>query len=202
VIDLPPTLKQLINALRHLPGIGTKSAERIALALLQTQQPWPETLAESLKSARQKIKPCAQCGFFTEEHDLCEICRDPQRDASVLCLVETAHDILPIERANIYRGLYHCLGGKLSPIEGKGPETLHLKTLFERLDKSPPQEIILALGTDVEGEMTTLYLLEQLRDKSITITQPAHGIPLGSSLDLADSLTLKRALQDRKKVNP
>ncbi|MBX7158294.1 MAG: recombination mediator RecR [Verrucomicrobiae bacterium] len=201
-MDLPPTLKQLIHALRHLPGIGTKSAERMALTLLQTSQTWPETLAENLISARQKIKPCKQCGFFSEEHDLCEICRDPQRDTTLLCIVETPHDILPIERSNIYRGLYHCLGGKLSPIEGRGPETLHFDTLFQRLKKTSPQEIILALGTDVEGEMTALYLLEQLRDHSITITQPAHGLPLGSSLDLADSLTLKRALQDRKKVNP
>lgn len=200
MIDLPPTLKQLIGALRHLPGIGTKSAERIALTVLKTKETWPEILIQSLQNARQNIKLCVQCGFFTEEHELCEICRSPNRDTSLLCLVETPNDILPLERAGVYRGLYHCLGGKLSPLEGVGPENLNLTSLYQRLKTQPPQEIILALGTDVEGETTTLYLIEQLRDKSINLTQPAHGLPLGSSLDLTDSLTLKRALQDRRTI--
>lgn len=200
MIELPPTLKQLISALRHLPGIGTKSAERMALTFLKTKESWPETLIQSLQTARQKIKNCVQCGFYAEENNLCEICRSPSRDASLLCIVETPNDILPLERAGIYRGLYHCLGGKLSPLEGVGPENLNLASLFQRIEKQPPREIILALGTDVEGETTTLYLMEQLRGKSITLTQPAHGLPLGSSLDLTDSLTLKRALQDRKQL--
>ena len=200
MIDLPPTLKQLIGALRHIPGIGTKSAERIALTILKTKEIWPEILIQSLQNARQKIKLCVQCGFFAEEHELCEICRNSSRDTSLLCLVETPNDVLPLERAGVYRGLYHCLGGKLSPLEGIGPENLNLTSLYRRLETQPPKEIILALGTDVEGETTTLYLIEQLRNKSISLTQPAHGLPLGSSLDLTDSLTLKRALQDRRKI--
>ncbi|HPA16571.1 MAG TPA: recombination mediator RecR [Verrucomicrobiae bacterium] len=198
--DLPPSVRRLADGLRRLPGIGARNAQRIAIAVLRAREAWPEELADAIRAARANVRPCCRCGFFSEGDAPCEICRDPKRDATIICVVETANDVLPIERAGVFRGLYHCLGGKLSPIENVGPGDLAIGALLRRVREEKPIEVVLALGTDVEGETTSLYIAQQLRDAPARITRPALGLPVGGSLDVADVLTLGRALQHRQDV--
>jgi len=198
--DLPPSVRRLAEALRRLPGIGGRNAQRIAIAILRARTPWPEELAGAISAARDIVRPCPRCGFFTEGDSPCEICRDPKRDPAVICVVETAGDVLPIERAGVFRGLYHCLGGKLSPIENVGPGDLSIEALLRRVREERPTEVVLALGTDVEGETTGLYIAQQLREAAVRVTRPALGLPVGGSLDVADVQTLGRAIQHRRDV--
>lgn len=198
--DLPPSVRRLAEALRRLPGIGARNAQRIAIAILRARQAWPEELADSIRAARENVRACPRCGFFTEREAECEICRDPKRDAAIICVVEAASDVLPIERAGVFRGLYHCLGGKLSPIDNVGPDDLSIGALLKRVHDEKPAEIVLALGTDVEGETTSLYIAQQLRDATVRVTRPAMGLPVGGSLDVADIQTLGRAIQHRQDV--
>jgi recombination protein RecR len=196
--DLPPSVRRLAEGLRRLPGIGARNAQRMAIAVLRAREGWPEELAEAIRAARENVRPCCRCGYFAEGDALCEICRDPKRDGSLLCVVETANDVLPIERAGVFRGLYHCLGGRLSPIHNMGPEDLAIGALLERARGGGVAEVVLALGTDVEGETTALYIAQQLRVLAVRVTRPALGLPMGGSLDVADALTLGRALQHRQ----
>jgi recombination protein RecR len=196
--DLPEPLLALIAGLRKLPGVGSRNAERMALAVLRAQDGWPERLADSILKARERIVPCPRCGFHAERDHLCSICSDPARDPSFLCVVETANDVLPIERSKAYQGLFHCLGGKLSPLDGIGPEHLTIAALIERVRKESPSEVILALSTDVEGETTALYLHEHLTSLGVRLSRPAQGLPMGGTLDVTDALTLGRALRDRR----
>jgi len=201
-VALPPALQRLCEALRKLPGVGPRNAERMALALVRSPSGWPESLADSLVAARRVVRPCVSCGFFTEGDSLCAVCRDTARDPAQICVVENATDVIPIERASVYHGLYHCLGGKISPLDGVGPENLNLPRLVERVSAAPGCEVILALGTDVEGETTALYLADLLRGKSRSITRPAQGLPFGGTLEVADALTLGRALTHRTALHP
>jgi recombination protein RecR len=169
--------------------------------VLRARESWPEELASAIRGARERVRPCTRCGFFAEEDPLCEICRDPKRNASILCVVETSNDILPIERAGVFRGLYHCLGGRLSPIDNVGPEDIAIAPLIERIRGEKPAEIVLALGTDVEGETTSLYIAQQLRGISVRVTRPALGLPMGGAIDVADALTLGRALEHRQALD-
>ncbi len=197
-VDYPEPFRQLARQLRLLPGIGPRSAERIALWLTAAKDAKPLELAESLREAAEHLKPCAQCGFFATE-DLCEICRDETRQPEI-CVVENATDILPIERTGFFRGRYHVLGGRLAPLDNVGPEDLRIAELLKRIAEDTPSEIILALSADVEGEATTNYVAEILSGLEVKLTRIAHGLPAGGGLEHADPLTLQRALAGRNSL--
>jgi recombination protein RecR len=190
----------LIGQLKRLPGIGPRSAERIAVWLLQSPKADPSALAAALQTARETIRPCPVCGFFATEAG-CGICDDPKRDEHMLCVIEQATDVLPLERSGSFRGRYHCLGGKLSPLDRVSPEDLRIPSLLRRIEAAPAQiEVVLALGSDVEGEATANYLADLLRGKNCRITRIAQGLPAGGGLEHADELTLIRAMQGRREM--
>jgi recombination protein RecR len=197
--EYPPQLKLLIAELKRLPGVGARSAERIALWMLQSPDSHPTTLARAIEAAQASVHPCAQCGFFTEA-DLCSLCSDPGRDAKILCVVEQPTDILPLERSGAFHGMYHTLGGRISPLDHIGPESLRISQLVERINTTQPAEVILALGADVEGEATAHYIADILQTLPVRISRLAQGIPAGSGLEYADELTLSRALSGRTQV--
>ncbi len=196
---LPDPLVSLIAALSRLPGIGPRSAERLGLHLVQTDPALVTQLARALVDARQRIRTCEECGALTETNP-CAVCTDSGRDAGLLCVVERATDILVLEKAGTFRGRYHVLGGRLSPVNGVGPEDLRLGELVRRLARGEVKELVLALGTDVEGDATAHYLAERFATASVRVTRLAAGLPAGSGLDFADELTLSRALEGRRPV--
>ena len=197
--SLPDPIAALIAALRQLPGIGPRSAERLALHLVQSDDAVVRRLAESIVQAKERIQLCPVCGALTEQ-SRCDLCADGRRDASLVCLVERPPDILSIEKSGTYRGKYHVLGGKISPIHGVEPEDLRIGVLEKRLEQEPIREIIIALGTDVEGDATSFYLAQRLARAGLKITRIAHGLPAGSGLEFADELTLSRALEGRREM--
>lgn len=178
-----------------MPGIGPRSAERMALWFLEDGER-ASALAEALHDARTQVCHCAGCGFFSMT-EICGICADDERE-NLLCVVERATDILPIERSGAFHGHYHALGGRLSPLEHVGPEDLRIGELMDRLDRHPFSEVILALNTDVEGEATANYLAEMLASRALRVTRLAQGMPAGGGLEHADELTLARALTGRR----
>ena len=196
--DYPEPFRRLVGELRRLPGVGPRSAERMALWLLEDSGR-PTLLRAALEGARDGVKRCRDCGFFSES-DLCGVCTDSEREP-ILCVVERATDILPIERSGAYRGHYHVLGGRLAPLEHVGPEDLRLGELTSRLAAREYREVILALSTDVEGEATANYLAELLAPRGVTVTRLAQGMPAGGGLDNADELTLSRALHGRRQAS-
>ena len=198
--SLPQPITALTAALVRLPGVGPRSAERIALHLVQADVPAVRLLAETMLRARDLIRLCSVCGGLTEA-DPCAICADARRDATLICVVERPTDILSLEKANFFRGLYHVLGGKLSPLNGVGPDDLRIGQLEARLAQGLVREVVLALPTDVEGDATSFYLAKQLTAKGVVITRIAHGLPAGSGLDFADELTLTRALEGRREMH-
>jgi len=196
--DYPEPVKILIGELKRLPGVGPRSAERMAVWLLQNPRADPPALAKSLVDAENAVKPCPVCGFFATDAG-CELCDDHRRDDRTLCVVEQATDVLPLERSGAFSGRYHCLGGKLSPLDRISPEDLNITPLLQRIDASAEEiEVILALGSDVEGEATANYLADLLRGKKCSITRIAQGLPAGGGLEHADELTLMRAMQGRR----
>ncbi|MDP3850017.1 MAG: recombination mediator RecR [Luteolibacter sp.] len=198
--DFPEAVRQLIAELKRLPGIGPRSAERIAVWLLQSPKADPAALATALLGAKESILPCPVCGFFATAAG-CGICDDPKRDDRMLCVVEQATDVLPLERSRSFRGRYHCLGGKLSPLDRVSPEDLRIPSLLRRVESASGEiEVILALGSDVEGEATANYLGDLLRGKNCRLTRIAQGLPAGGGLAHADELTLMRAMQGRRGV--
>ena len=198
-IEYPAAIRELIAQLRQMPGVGPRSAERIALWMVQARGKQPDDIAQAISVTRQSIRPCTQCGFFTME-EVCEICADPTRIVDQLCVVEQPTDILPLERTSAFRGRYHSLGGRISPLDHVGPEDLRIDQLLARARGGEFNEIILALAADVEGEATTNYLLELLKPLPIKITRIAHGLPAGGGLESADELTLYQALSDRRQI--
>ncbi len=198
-LDYPLPFLQLSRELRRLPGIGPRSAERIALWILSNKDARPAQLAEALTAAAGRIHPCKQCGFFATE-DLCEICLQPSRSGSEICVVEQATDILPLEKTGSFRGLYHALGGRMAPLDNIGPDQLRIAPLLQRIATEKPLEIILALSADVEGEATTNYLVDILGPTGVPVTRIAHGLPAGGGLEHADQITLQRALSGRRPV--
>ena len=194
-------MANLIAALGRLPGIGPRSAERLALFLVQSEPDAVRQLADALVAAREKVSLCERCGGLTEVQP-CAVCTDSRRDGSLLCVVERALDILSLEKSGTYRGRYHALGGRLSPLNGVGPDDLRIAALEARLQSEPVQEIILALGSDVEGDATAHYLVRRLAPMGRRITRLAQGLPAGSGLEFADELTLSRALEGRRSVSP
>ena len=198
--SLPDPIAALISALNKLPGIGPRSAERLALHLVQAEAGSVRLLAQSILTARERIQTCQICGALTEQQP-CSLCSDPRRDRSLVCLVEQPVDIISIEKSGSYHGKYHVLAGKISPLNGVEPEDLRIGQLEERLAKEPIREIIIALGTDVEGDATSFYLAKRLSSQGVKTSRIAHGLPAGSGLEFADELTLSRALEGRREIH-
>jgi len=196
---LPEPITSLIGALNRLPGIGPRSAERIALHIVQAESGVIKQLAETILQARERVSFCTTCGALTESSP-CSICSDPRRDSSLICLVERPVDIISIEKSGTFRGRYHVLGGKISPLNGVEPEDLRIAELEKRLTSEPIKEIVIALGTDVEGDATSFYLAKRLAGKNVKITRIAHGLPAGVGLEFADELTLSHALEGRREM--
>jgi len=197
--EYPPALRDLVAQLRQMPGIGPRSAERIALWMVQALGDQPEQIARAISETRKGVHPCKLCGYFTTS-ELCDICEDSSRAVEQLCVVEQPTDILPLEKTGAFRGRYHSLGGRISPLDHIGPEDLRIKELLERIDKEKFTEIIFALAADVEGEATTNYLVDLLRDKPVALTRIARGLSAGASLESADELTLQQAMSGRTKI--
>jgi recombination protein RecR len=197
--EYPGAIRELIVQLRQMPGVGPRSAERIALWIVQARQGPPEGIANAITQTRAAIHPCVQCGFFATA-DLCEICLDDSRAHDLLCVVEQPTDILPLEKTSAFRGRYHSLGGRISPLDRVAPEDLRIDALLGRVERETPNEIIFALAADVEGEATTNYLVDLLKKFPVTLTRIAHGLPAGGGLESADELTLSRALAGRTRL--
>jgi recombination protein RecR len=196
-VEYPAPIGELVAQLRRMPGIGPRSAERIALWMNQSKDARAGEIAAAIQAAAEGVQPCERCGFFATG-PVCEICADPARNTEMLCVVEQATDILPLERTGVYRGRYHALGGRIAPLDHVGPEQLRIAELLVRIDTERPAEIILALGADVEGEATANYLRDLLTGKPVTVTRIAQGLPAGGGLESADELTLSRALSGRR----
>lgn len=196
---LPEPIQDLIVALERLPGIGPKSASRLAFFLLRAPDDVAQDLAEALRGLKERIAFCEECYNITEAGQRrCRICQDPQRDASTICVVEEALDVVALERTGAYRGVYHVLHGVLSPIEGIGPEDIKSRPLIERVARGGVKEVILATNPSMEGEATAMYLQQQLRSYGVPVTRLARGLPVGGDLEYADPNTLVRALSGRQ----
>jgi len=192
------SLERLIEEFSQLPGIGRKSAHRLAMYILKLPKEEVHDIATALVEVKEKITYCSTCWNFTEK-DPCRICASPKRDRSIICVVEDPNDVIAIEKTNEYRGLYHVLGGSLSPLDGIGPEEIKAKELLNRVNETVA-EIILALNPNIEGEATTLYLTKLLRPLGVKVTRLARGLPIGSNLEFTDEATLARALEGRVEV--
>jgi recombination protein RecR len=195
----PSSLEALIQALRCLPGVGPKSAQRMAYHLLQRDQQGASRLADAMKSAVERIRHCGMCNTFTEA-DICEICSSAKRDRSLLCVVETPGDLLMMEQTQTYRGLYFVLMGRLSPLDGIGPKEIHLDRLERRVADGLVKEVILATNFTVEGEATAHYIGEMVGELGLRVTRIARGLPVGGELEHVDSGTLAQALIERRTV--
>ncbi len=198
-LSLPEPVSALVAALGRLPGIGPRSAERLALYLVQSEAGQVKQLAQALLDAREKIELCDTCGALTESQP-CALCTDDRRDATILCVVETAVDVINVDKSGAFNGRFHVLGGKISPLNGVEPEDLRIAELDQRVEQGGVGEIIIALGTDVEGDATSNYLAQRLTAKGAKVTRIAHGLPAGSGLEFADELTLSHALEGRREM--
>lgn len=194
---LTPSMETLVTEFARLPGIGRKTALRLALHCLQKGAEGAVGLAAALERVRACSRFCEDCGNLSEEA-LCDLCRNPRRDRSLVCVVETLQDLLAVERAGEYRGLYHILGGALSPLDGIGPDQLSIRRLRERLQTGEVKELILATNSTVEGDATVLYLQREFQGLPVRLSRLARGVPMGGSLDFIDTLTLARALDGRE----
>ena len=194
----PTPVEQLISELSRLPGIGRRSAQRIAFYMLRQPREQAVSLSQAIIDVKDRIGFCRQCFNFTDD-DLCVFCRDARRDTSLLCVVEEPSDIVPIEKGGDYRGLYHVLGGALSPLDGVDPEHLRLRELAERVGAGGVEEVIIATNPNTTGESTAMYVADMLRDK-VKVTRLASGLPVGADLEYADEATVSRALLGRREM--
>lgn len=192
-------LQNLVDELGQLPGVGPKSAQRMALHLIDCEPEEVSRLVDAIQAVRHKVKHCETCGNLTEEEN-CQICRDPRRDPSVLCVVQEPKDIQALEASRVFRGRYHVLGGAIDPIRGIGPEQLRIRQLLTRLQDGQVQEIIIATNPNIEGEATASYIARTLSAIGVTTTRLAQGLPVGGDLEYADSITLGRALEGRRQI--
>ncbi|MFQ5532742.1 MAG: recombination mediator RecR [Candidatus Methylomirabilales bacterium] len=192
-------LNRLVDALMHLPGVGAKTAQRLAFYLLKASREEAMRLAEAIVELKEKIRVCERC-FNIAEAEQCVICQDPTRDDSIFCVVEEANDLLAVERTGTFKGRYHVLEGSLSPMEGRGPDQIRAKELLGRVGSGGVKEVILATNPNVEGEATALYLARLLAPLGVRVTRIAHGLPVGGDLEYADEVTLGRALEGRREV--
>ncbi len=196
----PTTIQNLIECFQKLPGIGEKTAERLALSTLNFEQETIDLFSESLKNTKTKIKRCSRCNNLAED-DLCEICKDSSRDAKLLCVVESPKNIMLFEKLGTFHGYYHVIDGLISPLDGINPEDIHIPEMINRIKEEEIEEVILALKPSVEGETTSLYISKILDKSKILVSKIAHGVPLGADMDYVDSLTLELALENRKKIS-
>ena len=192
-------IQDLIDELGRLPGIGPKSAQRIAFHLIQSERADVDRLVEVLRNVRERVKFCSICGNVSEDVE-CGVCRDPRRDVGVICVVEESKDVVAIERTREFRGRYHVLGGAISPIDGIGPEQLRVKELLARLTDTNVSEVILATDPNLEGEATATYLARLIKPLGISVSRLASGLPVGGDLEYADEVTLGRAFEGRRKL--
>ena len=192
-------LGNLVDQLAKLPGIGRKSAQRLAFHILKQPDKEARLLAKAIIDAKEKIHYCKACYNLTDQ-EYCPICQNPNRDTSVICVVEDARDVLALERANEFRGLYHVLHGAISPMDGIGPEQLKVKELLQRLQNQPAEEVIIATNTSIEGEATAMYLANLLKPLGIKVTRIAQGLPVGGDIQYADEVTLARAFEGRWEI--
>jgi len=190
-------IQDLIDELGRLPGVGPKSAQRIAFHIIQSDRIDVTRLAEVLKTVKERVKFCSICGNISEE-ELCKICRDPRRDKTSICVVEESKDVLAIEKTREFKGSYHVLGGAISPIDGVGPENLRIKELMTRLAETTISEVIIATDPNLEGEATATYLTRLIKPLGIKVSRLASGLPVGGDLEYADEITLGRAFEGRR----
>jgi recombination protein RecR len=189
-------IQDLIDELGRLPGVGPKSAQRIAFHIIQSERVDVTRLAEVLKTVKERVKFCTICGNITEE-ELCKICRDPRRDNTSICVVEESKDVIAIEKTREFKGKYHVLGGAISPIDGIGPENLRIRELMERLAETQIAEVIIATDPNLEGEATATYLTRLIKPLGVKVSRLASGLPVGGDLEYADEVTLGRAFEGR-----
>lgn len=190
-------VQDLVEALRRLPGIGAKSAQRLAFHLLKAEDDEARLLADAIIAAKEKVAICRTC-FNVSEGEQCNFCRDPKRDPSLVCAVEEPPDIIAVERTQEFRGLYHVLGGHISPMDGIGPDDLRIKELLARINEGDVREVIVATNPNVEGEATAIYLANLIKPLNVRVTRIASGLPVGGDLEYADEVTLGRALEGRR----
>lgn len=196
----PRTLQNLIECFQKLPGIGEKTAERLALSTLKLDQEIVDVFANSLRDTKTKIRKCSICNNYSEE-EVCEICKDKSREQDILCVVEDPKNIIMFEKIGIFNGKYHVINGLISPLDGINPEDIHIPQLLERIKNEGIKEVILAVKPSVEGETTSLYISKMLINTDVIVSKIAHGVPLGADIDYVDSLTLELALENRKKIS-
>lgn len=192
-----PAIQKLLDELERLPGVGPKSAQRIAYWILNTDRSTAVRLADAITEVKDTVHFCSRCFNYAQD-DLCEICNSTKRDTSIICVVSEPRDIPPIERTAVFNGVYHVLGGALSPLEGIGPDQLHVADLMKRLASEDVTEVVIATNPNVEGETTAAYLSRLIKPLGITVTKPASGLPVGGDLEFADEVTLGRALETRR----
>ena len=190
-------IQDLIDELGRLPGVGPKSAQRIAFHIIQSERVDVTRLAEVLKTVKERVKFCTICGNITEE-ELCKICRDPRRDNASICVVEESKDVIAIEKTREFKGKYHVLGGAISPIDGIGPENLRIRELMQRLAETEIAEVIIATDPNLEGEATATYLTRLIKPLGVKVSRLASGLPVGGDLEYADEVTLGRAFEGRR----
>ncbi|MBD0349395.1 MAG: recombination protein RecR [Thermoleophilia bacterium] len=195
---LSPAVENLVAQLTRLPGIGTRSAQRLAFHILRAPKDEAGALAEAIADVKERVRFCRECGNLTEE-DVCGICRDGRRDRSVICVVEQPADLISLERTAEFRGLYHVLGGALSPLDGVEPSDLRIDELMRRVERNGVAEVVLATNPNMTGEATAAYLADRLRDR-VRVTRLASGLPVGGDLEYADEVTLGRALSGRREM--
>ena len=199
-MSYPVALSDLINYFRKLPGIGEKSAERMALALLELSSEDVGNFAASMIDSKNNLHPCEVCGHITDK-DVCDICSSEKRNKSVICILEDYKSVFAFEKAGNYNGVYHVLNGLISPIDDVNPEDINISSLISRVESLEKPELIIALKSTIEGETTTLYIKRIFEDKNVEISRLSYGIPMGTEIDYLDEITLDRALSDRKKIS-
>ena len=196
----PETLKNLIECYKKHPGIGEKSAERMALFCLDADDDMLQLFADSLTNLKKNVKRCKNCNNLTE-NEICDICADDSRDKSVICVVEDIKNVFQFERIGSYHGLYHVLDGLISPLDNINPEDINISTLIDRIRKENIHEVIIAVRPSIEGETTALYISKALEDLDVVVSKIAHSVPMGADMDYVDNLTLELALEERKNIN-
>ena len=195
----PKPLARLINEMSKLPGIGSKTAQRLAFYILSLEDKEAEQLAQSILTAKREMRYCSVCGNLTDT-DPCSICSDPSRDETEICVVESPKDVMAMERIREFNGLYHVLHGVISPMDGVGPEDINLMSLLKRLQSSDVKELIVATNPNIEGEATAMYIARLIKPSGIKVTRIAHGIPVGGDLEYADEVTLLKAMEGRREL--
>ena len=195
----PDSIKNLVESFKYLPGIGEKTAERLAFSILELEDEQISMFSESLKDVKEKVHKCKNCNTLTDD-ELCFVCNDPTRDSKILCVVEDTKSVFLFEKLGMFHGKYHVLDGLISPLDGINPEDIGLSKLLDRIKNDKFEEIIFAFKPSIEGETTALYIKRVLEDMNIRITRLASGVPIGADMEYVDSLTLERALKDRKDI--